>query len=95
MRTEMRRSSSEDDIDQERLNATDTSQRFLLRIQSITKKYASANDNALTEMSLAVPHGECIGLLGPNGAGKVLFYSSGVLRVLLLAAFLFLFSYSL
>lgn len=43
---------------------------YIIRINSLTKKYRGAEDFSVNELSLDIRHGEIYGLLGPNGAGK-------------------------
>ncbi len=40
-----------------------------LRVERLGKRYATG-DEALTEVTLAVPAGQVLGLIGPSGAGK-------------------------
>jgi branched-chain amino acid transport system ATP-binding protein len=40
----------------------------LLAVQHVTKRFGGFQ--ALTDVSLQVSQGECLGLIGPNGSGK-------------------------
>ncbi|MEZ4916193.1 MAG: ABC transporter ATP-binding protein [Chitinophagales bacterium] len=44
--------------------------KAIIQINSLYKKYKSADDFALKDFSLLVNKGEKLGLIGPNGAGK-------------------------
>lgn len=52
----------------------------LLAIQHVTKRFGGFN--ALTDVSIQVYQGECLGLIGPNGSGKTTMINciSGALR---------------
>ena len=52
----------------------------LLEVHQVTKRFGGFQ--ALTEVSLQVAEGECLGLIGPNGSGKTTLINciSGVLR---------------
>src|SRR5690606_40321736 len=42
----------------------------LIRIETLSKRYAGSDRYALKDLSLSIRKGEIFGLLGPNGAGK-------------------------
>ena len=42
----------------------------IIQITGLTHHYAKAGTAALSNVSLSIPAGACLGLLGPNGAGK-------------------------
>ncbi len=42
----------------------------MITIEQVSHRYPQATDPALTNVSLQIQAGECVGLLGPNGAGK-------------------------
>lgn len=41
-----------------------------IEIQNVSKKYKTAQENSLTDVSLDIAMSDIFGLLGPNGAGK-------------------------
>lgn len=41
-----------------------------IEIQQVNKRYKSASENSLTDISLTIRDSDIFGLLGPNGAGK-------------------------
>ncbi|WP_031527624.1 ABC transporter ATP-binding protein [Dyadobacter crusticola] len=41
-----------------------------IQIKHVSKKYKSAQENSLTDVSLNITRSDVFGLLGPNGAGK-------------------------
>ncbi|MCF2487296.1 ABC transporter ATP-binding protein [Dyadobacter sp. CY347] len=41
-----------------------------IEIQNVSKKYKTAQENSLTDVSLNIATSDIFGLLGPNGAGK-------------------------
>jgi len=42
----------------------------MIEIKNLSKKYRTADDYAVKDLSLTIQKGEIYGLLGPNGAGK-------------------------
>lgn len=42
----------------------------MIEIKNLSKKYKTADDYAVKDLSLTIQKGEIYGLLGPNGAGK-------------------------
>lgn len=44
--------------------------QFIIKIESLSKKYKDADQYSLNNVSLNINEGEIFGLLGPNGAGK-------------------------
>ncbi|MCF0063702.1 ABC transporter ATP-binding protein [Dyadobacter sp. LJ419] len=48
----------------------DMTESVCIEIQHVSKKYKSAQENSLTDVSLNIAASDIFGLLGPNGAGK-------------------------
>jgi ABC-type multidrug transport system fused ATPase/permease subunit len=44
--------------------------RETISLENVSYRYPSGHSNAVTEVSLAVPHGSSVGLVGGSGAGK-------------------------
>ncbi|MBC9130923.1 ABC transporter ATP-binding protein [Frischella sp. Ac13] len=42
----------------------------MLKLSNVSHCYAKSNQNAISNVDLAIESGTCFGLLGPNGAGK-------------------------
>src|SRR5690554_4718408 len=42
----------------------------MIEINNLSKRYKTADDYAVKDLSLTIQEGEIYGLLGPNGAGK-------------------------
>ncbi len=51
-----------------RSNVSDIKKDQLVKISGLTKRFDSRT--AVTDIDLAIPHGQYVALLGPNGAGK-------------------------
>src|SRR5512140_2621728 len=58
-----------------RMGSYPMSQRFMIEVSDLSKRYATRT--AVARVSFTVARGEIVGLLGPNGAGK-----STILRIL-------------
>ena len=62
---------SDESVDQERLKAKNPDAKYILRVDSVSKKYARYGRPAVSRVPLAVcRNGEIFSVLGENGAGK-------------------------